>query len=110
METLKYLGSTLADDGELDAEVTHRVQSRRKNWKRVSGMLSDREMNVKRSKEKLYDSSKTSIAVRGEDIDGNVGTGKEVGCRINANATNDVQLKKFDRIYKTIRTQKLPKS
>ena len=27
--------SMLAEDGELDAEVTHRVQSGWKNWKRV---------------------------------------------------------------------------
>ena len=36
MKTFTYLGSTLAEDGELDAEVTHRVQSGWKNWKRVS--------------------------------------------------------------------------
>ena len=33
--------------GELDAEVTHRVQSGGKNWKRGSGVLCDRIMNVK---------------------------------------------------------------
>ena len=41
------MGPTLAEDGELDAEVTHRVQSGWKNWKRVSGVLCDRRMNVK---------------------------------------------------------------
>ena len=46
VKTFTYLGSTLADDGELDAEVTHRVQSGWKNWKRVSGVLCDRRMNV----------------------------------------------------------------
>ena len=45
--TFTYLGSTLAEDGELDAEVTHRVQSGWKNWKRVSGVLCDRRMDVK---------------------------------------------------------------
>ena len=45
--TFTYLGSTLAEDGELDAEVTHRVQSGWTNWKRVSGVLCDRSMNVK---------------------------------------------------------------
>ena len=50
MKTFTYLGSTLAEDGELDAEVTHRVQSGWKNWKRVSG---DRRMNVK-NKGKVY--------------------------------------------------------
>ena len=47
MKTFAYLGSTLAEDGKLDAEVTHRVQSGWKNWKRVSGVLCDRTMNVK---------------------------------------------------------------
>ena len=39
--------------GELDAEVTHRVQSGWKNWKSVSGVLCDRKMNVK-IKGKVY--------------------------------------------------------
>ena len=47
MNTITHLGSTLAEDGELDAEVTHRVQSGWNNWKRVSGVLCDRIMNVK---------------------------------------------------------------
>ena len=64
-----YLGSTLAEDGELDAEVTHRVQSGWKNWKRVSGVLWDRRMNVK-IKGKMY---RTVVRpaltdVRGRDI------------------------------------------
>ena len=42
VETFTYLGSTLTKDGELDTEVTHRVQSGWKNWKRVSGVLCDR--------------------------------------------------------------------
>ena len=53
VKTFIYLGSTLAEDGELDAEVTHRVQSGWKNWKRVSGVLCDRIMNVK-IKGKVY--------------------------------------------------------
>ena len=56
VKTFTYLGSTLSEDGvestlsedgELDAEVTHRVQSVCENWKRVSGELCDRIMNVK---------------------------------------------------------------
>ena len=46
LKTFTYMGSTLAEDGELDAEVTHRVQSGWKIWKRVSGVLCDRKMNV----------------------------------------------------------------
>ena len=37
---------TLAEDGELDAEVTHIVQIGWKNWKRVSGVLGYRKMHV----------------------------------------------------------------
>ena len=48
VKTFTYLGSTLAEDVEVDAEVTHRVQSGWKNWKRVSrGVVCDRIMNVK---------------------------------------------------------------
>ena len=36
----------MAEDGELDAEVNHRVQIGWRNWKRVSGVLCDRIMNV----------------------------------------------------------------
>ena len=53
VNTFTYLGSTLAEDGELDAEVTHRVQSGWKNWKRVSGLLCLRRMNMK-IKGKVY--------------------------------------------------------
>ena len=48
-----YLGSTLVEDGELNAEVKQIVQSGWKNWKRVSGVLCDRRMNVK-IKGKVY--------------------------------------------------------
>ena len=53
VKTFKYLGSTLVYDGELEAEVTHRVQSGWKNWKRVSGVLNDRKMSMK-IKGKVY--------------------------------------------------------
>ena len=42
-KTITYLGSTLAEDGELEAEVTHRGQSGWKNWKRESGVLCKQE-------------------------------------------------------------------
>ena len=53
VKTFTYLGSTLAEYGELDAEVTHRVQSGWKNGKTVSGVLCDRRMNMK-IKGKVY--------------------------------------------------------
>ena len=53
MKIFKLLGSTLAEDGELDAEVNHRVQSRWRNWKTVSVVLFDRRLKVK-IKGKVY--------------------------------------------------------
>ena len=53
VNTFKYLGSTLAENGDLDAEMTHRIQSGWKNWKRVSGILCDRIISL-RVKGKVY--------------------------------------------------------
>ena len=63
------MGSPLAEDGELDAEVTHRVQSGWNNWKRLSGVLCDRKMNVK-IKGKVYRTirGKTGTDIRDRDI------------------------------------------
>ena len=53
MNTFKYLGATLAENGDLDAEMTHIIQSGWKNWKRVSGILCDRRISL-RDKGKVY--------------------------------------------------------
>ena len=53
VKTFRYPESTLMEDGELDAEITHKVQSGWNNWKKVSGVLCDRRMNVK-IKGKVY--------------------------------------------------------
>ena len=53
MNTFKYLGATLAENGDLDAEMTHRIQSGWKNWKRVLGILCDRRIRL-RVKGKVY--------------------------------------------------------
>ena len=53
MNTYKYLGATLAENGDLDAEMTHRIQSGWQNWKRVSGILCDRRIRL-RVKGKVY--------------------------------------------------------
>ena len=45
VNTYKYLGASLAENGDLDAEMTHRIQSGWKNWKRVSGILCDRRIS-----------------------------------------------------------------
>ena len=53
VDSFKYLGSTVAQDGELDAEINHRIQSGWKNWKNMTGVLCDRRINVK-LKGKVY--------------------------------------------------------
>ena len=91
MKTFTYLGPTWAEEGQLDAEVTDRVQSGWKNWKRVSGVLSDRRMNVDEDQgEGVQDSGKTGTDVRGRDMGVEKGTGKEIGGRRNENAKMDV--------------------
>ena len=66
LKTFKYMGSTLAEDVELDAEVTHRVQSGLKNWMRVYGVLCDRRMNTK-IKGKVYRTVVRPALVYGAD-------------------------------------------
>ena len=65
----KYIGATLAQNGELDAEMTHRIQSGWKNWKRIglSGILCDRRISL-RVKGKVYktDQKWCSVSRRGQ--------------------------------------------
>ena len=56
VNTLKYLGATLAENRELDAEMTHRIQSGWKNWKRISRILCDRRISL-RVKWKVYNTA-----------------------------------------------------
>ena len=89
VKTFTYLGSTLAEDGELDAEFTHRVQSGWKNWKRLSGILCNRRMNV-RIKGKVYRTVvRPALMYGGRDMGVEEGTGKEG--RRNENSTMDVR-------------------
>ena len=53
MNTFKYLGATLADNGDLDADMTRIIQSGWTNWKRVSRILSDPRISL-RVKSKVY--------------------------------------------------------
>ena len=53
VNTFKYLVTTLGENGDLDAEMAHRIQSGWKNWKRVSGILCDRRISF-RVKGKVY--------------------------------------------------------
>ena len=52
LNTFKYIGATVADNGDLDAEMTH-IKSGWKNWKRVSEILCDRGIRL-RVKWKVY--------------------------------------------------------
>jgi len=47
MDKFKYLGLTVAEDGNLDDETMHRVQAGWKNWRKMSGVLCDQRINVK---------------------------------------------------------------
>ena len=91
------MGSTLEENGELDAEVTHRVQSGWKNWKRAYGLeccatgneREDQGEGVQDSSIGLY--TKTGTGVRDRYMGVEEGTGKEIGGRRNENATMDVR-------------------
>ena len=73
----------------MDAEVTHIVQSGWKNWKKVSGGLCDRRMNVN-IKGKVYRTAKSGTGVRSRDMVVEEGTGNAMGGRRNTDATMDV--------------------
>ena len=90
VKTFTYLGSTLAEDGELDAEVTHRVQSGWKNWKRVSGVLCDRRMNVK-IRWKVYRTVVRLALMYGAETWSLKKAQENKGGRTNENATMDVR-------------------
>ena len=45
MKKFRYLGSMLAEDGELDAEVDLRIQASWKNWRKLSGVLCNRRLS-----------------------------------------------------------------
>ena len=86
VNTFKYLGATLAENGDLDAEMTHRIQSGWQNWKRVSGILCDRRIS---QGESIQDSCKTSNDVRGRDLGSEEITREEVGCGGNEDVKMD---------------------
>ena len=97
-DDIQIFVSTLAEDGELDAEVTHRMQSGWKNWKRVSVVLCHRRMNVKIEGEGVENSGRTNADIRGRDMGVEEGTGKHIGDRRNGNATVDVRTDEADQI------------
>ena len=66
VNTFKYLGATLAENGDVDAEMTHRIQSGWKHWERVSGILRDRRISL-RVKGKVYQTVVRSAMVYGAE-------------------------------------------
>ena len=56
-EQFRYLGSTIHADGDIGADVTHRIKARWTNWRNASGVLCDRLVPL-RLKEIFY---KTAI-------------------------------------------------
>jgi len=50
---IKYLGSLVQSDGEIEADVNHRIQVGWLKWRRVSGVSCDKKVPLK-LKEKLY--------------------------------------------------------
>ena len=53
VSAFKYLGSHVSQDGELDIEVRHRIQSGWNSWRKLTGILCDRRVSV-RLKGKIY--------------------------------------------------------
>ena len=53
VSTFKYIGATMAENGDLDADMTHQIESGWTNWKWVSGILCDRRISL-RVKGKVY--------------------------------------------------------
>ena len=43
----KYLGSIVQNDGEIEADVNHRIQARWLKWRRASGVLCDKKVPLK---------------------------------------------------------------
>ncbi len=95
VNTFKYLGATLAENGDLDAETTHRIQSGWENWKRISGILCDRRISLRVKGESIQYSCKTSNDVRCRDVGSEESTRQEVGCGGN----EDVRMDEWSHQY-----------
>jgi len=47
VDNFKYLGSTVTENGDLDREITHRIQAGWKNQRKMSGVLCDKRIKCK---------------------------------------------------------------
>ena len=62
----KYLGSIVQNDGEIEADVNHRIQAGWLKWRRASGVLCDKKVPLK-LKGKLYQTSVRSAMLYGTE-------------------------------------------
>ena len=84
VNTFKYLAAALAENGDLDAEMTHRIQSGWKNWKRVPGILCDRRISLRvKGKYTILCKTSNDVFVRCLDLGSEESTREEVGCGRN---------------------------
>ena len=88
VNTFKYIGATLAENGDLDAKMIHRIQSGWQHWKRVSGILCDRRISL-RVKGKVCKTVVRSAMMHGRDLDSEESTREEVGCGGNEDGMMD---------------------
>ena len=79
VNTFKYLGATLVENVDLDAETTHRIQSGWKNWKRYIGDSVRPKNKFESQGESIQDSCKTSNDVQCLDLGSQESTREEVG-------------------------------
>ena len=73
--TLKYVGSTSADNIDLGAETTHKIRSGWKKWKRITGVQCDRRISLM-----VRGKCKTNNDVRCRDMGSEASTRKGGGC------------------------------
>ena len=45
--SFKYLGFMMQSSGDLDKEITHRIQSGRNTWRKITGVVCDRRVPIK---------------------------------------------------------------
>ena len=89
VNTFKYLGATLAENGDLDAEMTHRIQSGWKTGRGYRGFLRPKNNKFESQGESIQDSCKTSNDVRCRDLGSEESTREEVGCGGNEDVKMD---------------------
>jgi len=47
VQVFMYLGTHVSEDGELDVEISHRIQCSWNAWRKLSGVHCDKKMNVR---------------------------------------------------------------